>query len=151
MRKHIFETSIIIFFKKGSIYIYIYILCVAYGQYSNNKCKTIQGKKDLPGEAAAGGKVEEYNWLLLMKDVPAHCSRWSHVCRLLSLLVSDAVTDETGNGDPLAGRYFSSVSHVVGREGWLLLILLLWLRKGVASLGSITAVDEGYGCGGGYN
>jgi hypothetical protein len=95
--------------------------------------------------------VEEYDWLLLTKDVPAHYSRWSQVCRLLSLLVSDAVADETGNGDPLAGRYFSSISHVTGREGWLLLILLLRLRKVVVSPGSITAADEGYGCGGGYN
>jgi hypothetical protein len=65
--------------------------------------KTEQGKKDLPGEAAAGGEVEEDDWLLLTKDVPARCSRWSQVCRLSSLLVSDMVADETGNGDPLAG------------------------------------------------
>jgi hypothetical protein len=47
--------------------------------------------------------VEEDDWLLLTKDVPARCSRWSQVCRLSSLLVSDMVADETGNGDPLAG------------------------------------------------
>jgi hypothetical protein len=55
----------------------------------------------------------------------------------LSLPVSGAVADETGNGGLLAGRYFSFVSRVAGREGWLLLILLLRLRKGVASAGSI--------------
>jgi len=113
--------------------------------------KTEQGKKDLPGEAAAGGEVEEDDWLLLTKDVPARCSRWSQVCRLSSLLVSDMVADETGNGDPLAGWYFSSVSRVAEREGWLLLILLLRLRKGVASAGSITAAEEGNGCGGGHS
>jgi len=47
------------------------------------------------------------------------------------------VADETGNGGPLAGRYFSSVSRVAGREGWILLILLLRLRKGVAFASSI--------------
>jgi hypothetical protein len=55
----------------------------------------------------------------------------------LSLLVLGTVADETGNGGLLAYRYFSSVSRVAGREGWLLLILLLRLRKGVASAGSI--------------
>jgi len=99
--------------------------------------KQEQGKKDLPGEAAARGEVEEDDWLLLTKDAPARCSRWSQACWLLSLLVSGAVADETGNGGPLAGRYLSSVSRVAGREGWLLLILLLRLRKGVASAGSI--------------
>jgi hypothetical protein len=115
------------------------------------KCTTEQRKKDLLGEAAAGGKVEEDDWLLLKKDVPARCSRWSQVCWLLSLLVSDAVADETGNGDLLASRYFPSVSRVAGREGWLLLILLLRMRKDVASVGSITATEEGYGCRGGYS
>jgi len=81
--------------------------------------------------------VEEDDWLLLTKDAPARCSRWSQACRLLSLLVSGAVADETGNGGPLAGRYFSSVSRVSTGRGWLLLILLLRLRKGVASAGSI--------------
>ena len=52
---------------------------------------------------------------------------------MLSLQVLDAFADETGNGGPLAGQYFSSVSRVAGREGWLLLILILRLRKGVAS------------------
>ncbi|KAJ6945526.1 hypothetical protein NC651_000549 [Populus alba x Populus x berolinensis] len=116
-----------------------------------HNCKNRTWKERLPGEAATGGEVEEDDWLLLTKDVPARYSRWSQVCRLLSLLVSDVVADETGNGGPLAGRYFSSVSHVAGREGWLLLILLLRLRKGVASAGSIIAVEEGYGCGGGYS
>ncbi|KAG6791269.1 hypothetical protein POTOM_000382 [Populus tomentosa] len=37
------------------------------------------------------------------------------------------------------------------REGWLLLILLLQLRKGVASTGSIIVAEEGYGRGGGYS
>ncbi|KAJ7009951.1 hypothetical protein NC653_000611 [Populus alba x Populus x berolinensis] len=60
------------------------------------------------------------------------------------------------NGGPLAGRYFSSVSHIAGREGWLLLILLLQLRKGMASAdsdsaGSIIVAEEGYGRGGGYS
>jgi len=95
--------------------------------------------------------VEEDDWLLLTKDAPARCSRWSQVCCPLSLLVLGAVTDETGNGGPLVGRYFSSISHVARREGWLLLILLLRLRKGVASAGSTTAPEEGYGCGGGYS
>ena len=117
---------------------------------SFSKCKTEQGKKDLPGEAAAGGEVEENEWLLLTKDAPARCSRWSQVSMLLSLLVSGVVADETGNGGLLAGRYFS-VSRVAGQEGWLLLILLLRARKGVASVGSITAAEEGYGCGGGYS
>jgi hypothetical protein len=81
---------------------------------SFSKCKTEQGKKDLPGEAAAGGEVEEDDWLLLTKDAPTRCSRWSQVCRLLSLLVSGVVADETGNGGLLAGRYFSSVSRVAG-------------------------------------
>jgi len=95
--------------------------------------------------------VEEDDWLLLTKDALARCSRWSQVCRLLSLLVSGAIADKTENGGPLAGRYFSFVSRVAGREGWLLLILLLRLRKGVAFSGSITTAEEGYGCGGGYN
>ncbi|KAL9390319.1 hypothetical protein Peur_018924 [Populus x canadensis] len=86
-----------------------------------------------------------------MKDAPACCSWWSQACRLLSLLVLGAVVDKTGNGSPLIGRYFSSISRVTGREGWLLLILLLRLRKRVASAGSITAAEEGYGCGGGYS
>ena len=118
---------------------------------SFSKCKTEQGKKDLPGEAAAGGEVEEDDWLLLTKDAPTRCSRWSQVCRLLSLLVSGVVADETGNGGLLAGRYFSSVSRVAGQEGWLLMILLLRARKCVASAGSITTAEEGYGCGGGYS
>ena len=95
--------------------------------------------------------MEEDDWLLLTKDVPARYSRWSQVCRLLSLLVSDVVADKTKNGGPLAGRYFSSVSHIAGKEGWLLLILLLQLRKGVASVGSIIAAEEGYGRRGGYS
>jgi len=45
----------------------------------------------------------------------------------------------------------SLYSRVAGREGWLLLILLLRSRKGVASAGSITAAEEGYGCEGGYS
>ncbi|KAL3573287.1 hypothetical protein D5086_027191 [Populus alba] len=53
-----------------------------------------------------------------------------------------------GNGGPLASRYFSSVSRVARREGWL---LLLRLRNGVASAGSITVAEEGYGCEGGYS
>jgi hypothetical protein len=81
--------------------------------------------------------VEEDDWLLLTKDTPTRCSWWSQACRLLSLLVSGMVADETGNGGPLAGRYFSSVSRVAGREGWILLILLLRLRKGVAFASSI--------------
>jgi hypothetical protein len=81
--------------------------------------------------------VEEDDRLLLTKDAPTRCSRWSQACRLLSLLVSGAVADETGNGGPLAGRYFSSVSRVSTERGWILLILLLRLRKGVASAGSI--------------
>ncbi|KAJ6989652.1 hypothetical protein NC653_018210 [Populus alba x Populus x berolinensis] len=101
-----------------------------------------KGKKDLPGEAAAGGEVEEDDWLLLTKDTPACCSWWSQVCWLLSLLVSGAIADKTGNGGLLVGRYFSYVSCVAGRVGLLLLIQLLWLRKGVASASSITVVEE---------
>ncbi|KAH8493955.1 hypothetical protein H0E87_020643, partial [Populus deltoides] len=66
------------------------------------------------------------------------------VCRFLSLLVSDAVANETENGGPLANQYCSSVSRVAGREGRLLLVLPLRLRKGVASAGSIIAAEEGY-------
>ena len=61
--------------------------------------------------------MEEDDWLLLTKDAPARFSRWSQACWLLSLLVSGAVVDETGNGGPLAGRCFSYVSRVAGREG----------------------------------
>jgi len=46
---------------------------------------------------------------------------------------------------------FFYVSRVVGREGRLLLVLPLRLRKGVASAGSVTAAEERCGCGGGYN
>ena len=35
--------------------------------------------------------MEEDDWLLLTKDAPARCSRWSQACRLLSLLVSGAL------------------------------------------------------------
>ena len=45
----------------------------------------------------------------------------------------------------------SLCSRVAGREGGLLLILLLRLRQGAASAGSATAAEEGYGCGGGYS
>ncbi|KAJ6880977.1 hypothetical protein NC652_034100 [Populus alba x Populus x berolinensis] len=72
-----------------------------------------------------------------MKDASARCSRWSQACWLLLLLVSGTVVDEMGNGGPLASR-----------EGWL---LLLRLRNGVASAGSTTAAEEGYGCEGGYS
>ena len=105
------------------------------------------GKERLTCEAAAGGKVEGDDWLLLTKDVPARCSRWSQVYQLLSLLVLDAVADEMENGGPLVGRHCFSVSRVAGREGRLLLVLPLGLKKGVASAGSITAAEEGYGCG----
>ena len=115
---------------------------------SFTKCKIEQGKNDLPGEAKAGGKLEEDDWLLLMKDAPARCSQWSQACCLLSLLVSGTVVDEMGNGGPLASRYFSSISRVARREGWL---LLLRLRNGMASAGSIIAAEEGYGCEGGYS
>nr|TKR65753.1 hypothetical protein D5086_0000317770 [Populus alba] len=33
------------------------------------------------GQAATGDEVEGDDWLLLTKDVPARCSRWSQVCR----------------------------------------------------------------------
>ncbi|KAJ6961700.1 hypothetical protein NC652_000594 [Populus alba x Populus x berolinensis] len=122
--------------------------CFRVNKGLENGFSAIKGRKDLLGEAAAGGEVEEDEWLLLTKDVPARYSRWSQVCRLLSLLVSDVVADEMENGGPLAGRYFSSVSHIAGREGWL---LLLQLRKGVASTGSIIVAEEGYGRRGGYN
>ncbi|KAG6783513.1 hypothetical protein POTOM_012962 [Populus tomentosa] len=92
--------------------------------------------------APAGGEVEEDDWLLLTKDAPACCSWLSQVCWLLSLLVSGAIADKTGNGGLLAGRYFSYVSRVAGRVGLLLLIQLLWLRKGVASASSITVAEE---------
>jgi len=46
---------------------------------------------------------------------------------------------------------FFSVSRVARREGRLLLVLLLRLRKGVASAGSVTTTEERCGCGGGYN
>lgn len=71
----------------------------------------------------------------------------------MSLLVSDAVADEAKNGGTLVGRCcsFFYVSRVVGREGRLLLVLPLRLRKGVASAGSVTAAEERCGCGGGYN
>jgi len=45
----------------------------------------------------------------------------------------------------------SLCSRVAGKEGWLLLILLLRPRKGAASAGSLTVAEEGYGCGGGYS
>ena len=45
----------------------------------------------------------------------------------------------------------SLCSRVAGREGGLLLILLLRLRQGAASACSATAAEEGYGCGGGYS
>ena len=61
------------------------------------------------------------------------------------------VADETGNGGPRAGRYFSSISRVARKEGWFLLILLLRMRKSVASAGSITTAEEGYGYGGGFS
>ncbi|KAH8481052.1 hypothetical protein H0E87_031099 [Populus deltoides] len=101
-------------------------------------------------QAAVGGEVEEDDRLLAHEGRP--CSLFTVEPGLpLSLLVSGAIADKTENGGPLAGRYFSFVSRVAGREGWLLLILLLRLRKGVAFIGSITAAEEGYGCGGGYN
>jgi hypothetical protein len=45
----------------------------------------------------------------------------------------------------------SLCSRVTGREGSLLLILLLRPRKGAASAGSLTVAEEGYGCEGGYS
>jgi hypothetical protein len=120
----------------------------AYACYNGrviNLAKT--GKEKLTSEAAAGGKVEADDWLLLTKDVPARCSRWSQVYWLLSLLVLDAVADKTKNGGPLVGRYCSSISCVAVKEGHLLLVLPLRLRNGVDSAGSITTPKEGYGCG----
>jgi hypothetical protein len=38
-------------------------------------------RNGLLGQAAAGGEAEGDDWLLLTKDVPARCSRWSQVCR----------------------------------------------------------------------
>ncbi|KAJ6941460.1 hypothetical protein NC651_007289 [Populus alba x Populus x berolinensis] len=51
------------------------------------------------------------------------------------------------NGGPLIGRHCSFVSHVAEREGRLLLVLPLRLKKGVASASSITATEKGYGHG----